>query len=295
MKKIEISGKKIGQIYVKESLGGYPVRYLCVCPCGDEFAARSQNIRTERIDCGCGVVSGNRKKKFNPGDIYKGCTILEVFKKYDGGQTCYKYTCSCGQVVERVHANFLEQPLCHDCFMENYYSDKANALEGTVINGFKIIKYTGAKYTTKDKDERHKASYVIVKCPECGEEFETAVSRLKKGIQSCGKCNAENLKSGYEIMKIARAEGTNLTAIQEGRKINKNNFTGHTGISMYKGRYRAYITFKRKQYHLGLFSDLEDAIKARKFAEEKIYGNFLEWYAETYPENWEKLQRKSKT
>ena len=57
-------------------------------------------------------------------------------------------------------------------------------------------------------------------------------------------------------------------------------------------KYRAYINFQHKQYHLGSYEKLEDAIRARKVAEEKIYGTFLNWYAETYPENWGKLNKK---
>ena len=34
-----------------------------------------------------------------------------------------------------------------------------------------------------------------------------------------------------------------------------------------------------------------DAAKARQTAEDKIYGDFLHWYAETYPENWAKINK----
>ncbi|MEY8396201.1 hypothetical protein AALB64_15525 [Lachnospiraceae bacterium 45-P1] len=57
-------------------------------------------------------------------------------------------------------------------------------------------------------------------------------------------------------------------------------------------KYRAYINFQRKQYSLGLFSRIEDAVAARKEAERQIYGDFLRWYEEAYPENWERLKQR---
>lgn len=55
-----------------------------------------------------------------------------------------------------------------------------------------------------------------------------------------------------------------------------NNVSGVTGVSWHKLRekWRAVITVNKKQIHLGLFTCFEDAVKARKEAEEKYFG---EW------------------
>lgn len=68
-----------------------------------------------------------------------------------------------------------------------------------------------------------------------------------------------------------------------------------TGVSYYAkyGKYRAYINFQRKQYYLGLYEKIDDALKARKSAEENIYGNFLKWYQDTYPEEWKRIKMKT--
>lgn len=58
------------------------------------------------------------------------------------------------------------------------------------------------------------------------------------------------------------------------------------------GKYRAYINFKRKQYYLGLYEKIEDAVFARKQAEKHVYGEFLDWYASEHPEEWEKINKK---
>lgn len=46
--------------------------------------------------------------------------------------------------------------------------------------------------------------------------------------------------------------------------------------------WRAQIVFKGKNYYLGRYSKKEDAIKARKKAENSMFGEFLKWYYENY-------------
>ena len=61
------------------------------------------------------------------------------------------------------------------------------------------------------------------------------------------------------------------------------------------GKYIAYIGFQRKLYHLGTFENFSEAVEARRRAETKMYGNFLEWYSKEYPKKWEKMkERKEK-
>lgn len=36
--------------------------------------------------------------------------------------------------------------------------------------------------------------------------------------------------------------------------------------------------FRKKKYNLGRFDNIEDAITARKKAENEIFGSFLGWY-----------------
>lgn len=72
----------------------------------------------------------------------------------------------------------------------------------------------------------------------------------------------------------------------------KNNTSGVRGITYYRTaqKQQAQIVFKGKTYKLGRYIDKEDAIKARKMAEEAMFGNFLEWFQETYPDRWKKMK-----
>ena len=58
--------------------------------------------------------------------------------------------------------------------------------------------------------------------------------------------------------------------------ISKSNTSGITGVSWRKDRqkWRSHIRFEGKFYALGHYDNLEDAIKARKEAEVKYFGEF---------------------
>lgn len=60
------------------------------------------------------------------------------------------------------------------------------------------------------------------------------------------------------------------------KSISKNNTSGTPGVC-YRQREKkwlAYITVNRKNIYLGIFENKEDAIKARKEAEEKYFGEY---------------------
>jgi hypothetical protein len=60
------------------------------------------------------------------------------------------------------------------------------------------------------------------------------------------------------------------------RKIDSTNTSGYKGVAWRERDrvWRANITVDSKQIHLGHFKNKEDAIKARKEAEEKYFGEF---------------------
>ena len=78
----------------------------------------------------------------------------------------------------------------------------------------------------------------------------------------------DNRKSNLRIVTISQ------NAIN--KKIVSNNTSGVTGICWNKNSccWQAYITLNYKTKHLGCFKNKEDAIKARKDAEEKYFGEY---------------------
>ena len=80
-------------------------------------------------------------------------------------------------------------------------------------------------------------------------------------------------------------DGTSVTLLEKtGKWLLKNNSSGYNGVYLNRRtqKWTAQIGFKGKNYNLGSFSRIEDAVDARKKAEDRIYGEFLEWYYQTY-------------
>ena len=59
--------------------------------------------------------------------------------------------------------------------------------------------------------------------------------------------------------------------------ISKANKSGVKGVRKMKdGRWHAYIFFKRKSIHLGIFEQKEEAVKARNLAEQKYHKPIIQ-------------------
>jgi len=79
-------------------------------------------------------------------------------------------------------------------------------------------------------------------------------------------------KNGITIdNKLENLRNVTPLVNSKNRKIPKNNYSGYMGISKYKDRWRARIKVDGKDIHIGFFDDIDEAIKARKEAEEQ-YG-----------------------
>lgn len=158
----------------------------------------------------------------------------------------------------------------------------------------KINKY-GVK-AIKSTDKKKWGSYVWeCKC-SCGKIFEVTADKFES-VQSCGcaqdksrRYQAETILKEYT--KIATESGTNVIAIMD-KKMLKNNTSGIRGVSWDKSKSKwvAQITFKGKNYYLGRYSTIEEAAKIRKIAEQKMFGEFLDWFAEEFPERWKKIKK----
>ena len=113
---------------------------------------------------------------------------------------------------------------------------------------------------------------------ECGNETTVNQSSLKSGhTTSCG-CQA---KPVYEYKTLVDGTCVELlrTALKKGT-IAKNNTSGVRGVYWDKKRQNwvAQITFKGKTLYLGSFANIGEAATARKRAEKRYFGEFLEEY-----------------
>lgn len=125
---------------------------------------------------------------------------------------------------------------------------------------------------------------------DCGNTVTVPIGRLTNGhTRSCGCLNfaQETIAKRKETNKKYNINNTRSAALNR-KNLNKNNKSGITGVFWDKRekKWRAQIMFKKKNYVLGNFVKKEDAVKARKEAEDRIHGEFLEWYESEYKPQW---------
>lgn len=113
---------------------------------------------------------------------------------------------------------------------------------------------------------------------QCGGKTKARTSDLQTGhIRSCGCLMIEFAnKNVRKAIESDRYKGTKIGRLKAGKP--SNNTSGCKGVYWNKneGKWHARITFKNKVHSLGRYENKEDAIKARKEAEEKFFKPIIE-------------------
>ena len=120
---------------------------------------------------------------------------------------------------------------------------------------------------------------------ECGKEVVAKTVKLRDG--HCTSCGCDKELYGQPPYAIGQAsltyvDGTCVEMIRT-RPVRKNNTSGVPGVDwqVRKGSWQATICFKGKRHYLGSYKRFEDAVLARKRAEEEIFEPFLREFDET--------------
>lgn len=135
-------------------------------------------------------------------------------------------------------------------------------LTGKTFHRLKVIKESG----------RDAYGQVLWECEcSCGSGKKVIVTGndlRRNNTKSCGCLNKEKYT---ERIKKQTVNYSNISSIKS-KKISKKNTSGVRGVCPTKrGRWRAYIGHKGKNVFLGEFSKKEDAIAARRKAEEQFF------------------------
>ena len=119
---------------------------------------------------------------------------------------------------------------------------------------------------------------------DCGnEKIVTPSHLLRGGTMSCGclsleKNAARTNPEGRNI--LGRYNGTVVSLIDPKRKLNSNNTSGVKGV-YWNGRdntWVARISVQGRRIYLGSYAKLDDAVAARKAAEDQYYAPIIEEY-----------------
>jgi hypothetical protein len=263
--------------------------------CGTTFLAGSGAAKLCQ-SCKDAIKLEKTRKLIIPGNYVGKIEVIDRIKQGNEAHSYYRYKCRCSicdrefmataQIVNR-YAN----TGCSSC--RKILRDQER------LNNAKI--HIGERHGQIVIQNVHLKVYrsvnrVFAECIcDCNAKTDILLSRILDGAsQSCGHDTNKNLQKGRDLINIASKTGTSILSIDGRHTLNKNSSTGVNGVSYnaQTGRYRAYIHFRRKQYNLGMYDNLNDAAAARKNAEKEIYGNFLTWYEKEYPEQWARLRNK---
>ncbi|MDF2950438.1 MAG: hypothetical protein K0S18_21 [Anaerocolumna sp.] len=126
------------------------------------------------------------------------------------------------------------------------------------LDDYKLIKDVywsidkdGYVYNFKSQTRMHR---LVTNCPE---EFQ---------VDHISHCKEDNRKCNLRVV--------NNQQNQRNKSVHKNSQTQVQGVRKQINKYMPYIVVDGKYIHLGSFEKIEDAISARREAEDKYFGEF---------------------
>lgn len=196
------------------------------------------------------------------GKTYNNLKVDKLTDKYNSyNRRLYECTCLlCGRKRLATKQN-LQKNEIKDCGNHHNYID---------ISGRRFERLV-ADHVTENKGGRKRRCKIWHCICDCGEECDVYYDDLVSGkVRSCGCLHKDKIQELY-------VDGTAPCKL-DGSKIRNTNTSGVTGVWFDKTRKKwcAEIMFKKKKYYLGRYDKKEDAVSARKKAEQRIYGTFLE-------------------
>ena len=249
-------------------------KWLCRCSCGTERHVVERSLRSgSSTSCGCQrkMESGKSRGRDLRGMVFGELTVLDKSETpHKNGGTWWRCLCACGSEYE-VPGTLLatgKRTHCGSRIHERKYR--------TVDISGKRFSSLVALYPTDQRDSR---GFVIWHCRcDCGNTVDVSYNALLyTNVKSCGcrkKAHCQNL-GDY----LTYTDGTSIDMIRS-KKVPTNNTTGHKGVYFIKGKYVAKIVFQKKAYYLGVYEEIQDAVQARKEAEEILFDGVSAYYDE---------------
>lgn len=251
----DLTGRRFGMLTVLEYVytDSGTAKWKCLCDCGNVVYKTTGHLNAGAVSCGCSRKQDLTGKRFGK------LTVLGQAGKGKQGilWTC---RCDCGNVCEKPTSqlNFGFAVSCGCSWRQPAVG--AGERYGKLV-------------TVRATDERRSGSVVWECLCDCGNTVKVRSTLLASGhTASCG-CFRRDIDSQRDFKDILTY--VDNTCIEFARNIGKprvttSRDTGVRGVVLKKGKYQAQIFFQKHRYYLGRFSNLEDAVRARKRAEARV-------------------------
>lgn len=299
--RIDLTGRQFGHLtvlgpdpepYVSPSGKSKSRRWICKCDCGKEISVVQYSLLAKKYptkSCGCANhETPNSNTKDLAGQRFGRLTVIgldpEPYVSPSGKSKSRRWICKCdcGNTVsiQRGSLTAKNNP-SRSCGCLRRETSSAAAIDMT---GMRFGRWTVIERAQLPKGYNNGLiNSWLCRC-DCGTERVIDRSSLVSGRSlSCGCSNAEKSAErantdGKNVFQ--RYEGTTVSAIRPGLKLLKNNKSGVRGVYFETSsqKWIAMIGYKGKIIKLGRFAKKEDAIKARKAAEEEYFTPIIEAY-----------------
>lgn len=210
------------------------------------------------------VIPVGRAKDLR-GQKFGRLTVVDRVEKPEGLKGTQAYwlcKCDCGEesVVRGTNLVSGSTQSCGCLNAEAVSKMKTKDLTGRVFGQLKAVRATARRSNNGD---------IIWEC-ECGcgkTAFVNSSSLVERNTLSCGHLYTDGEDFGTRVVSLDK-------------KISTANTSGHKGVAWNKsnGKWKAQIGFQGKYIYLGCFSDIQDAIDARKEAEDYYFKPVLEHF-----------------
>lgn len=266
----DLTGMTFGLLTAKEIIRYDPKKgaiWRCECSCGGEKDVSAIYLRNGKTkSCGC----LNREIK-SRSDIAGQRFGKLVAIRFDHMDEKYKphwlFQCDCGnQKVLPINSVKWSRVRSCGCLAEQHITE----LNRQDITGERFDRLTAIRPT----EERDASGSILWEfgC-DCGNTVKLSVNTFRKGrVHSCG-CKYKETRPECVKARKDFADHTSISSLVAAKKTMKTNTSGYTGVYFDKRseRWNAYINFKKKRYYLGSYRDIEDAVKERRLAEERLH------------------------
>lgn len=304
-KRLDLTGQQFGKLTVlapAENIGTRTA-WRCRCDCGQETVVKTQRLRDGRtVSCGCTgpdkgldtltFVDGtcvemlrSRKVRCNNTSGVPGVDWIAKKQRWRAS-ICFKgkrrYLGSYERFEDAAKARKRAEEDLFDTFL-NVYDGKAPGSELRDINevcppmgrdySSQRVDLTGQRFgqltVLKPAEKIGSMTAWLCRC-DCGKETVVMTAHLGNGhTTSCG-CKPKGTFVDGTFVELIRSN-----------TIRSNNTSGVTGVEWVPAvnKWKAVIYFKGKRHYLGCYGKFEDAVKARKQAEEELFEPFLREFA----------------
>lgn len=267
-------GTRVGELTVESDTGqrknGYTV-WLCRCTCGGSVSLDTRTLRRGTVrDCGCRTRVSPGCRDLTGQRFGRLVALDATGQRNSAGSVIWRCRCDCGGEIltstAQLTKGYTKSCGClHRPPLKDYVGRRFGRLTVTAYSG-KI----GGMHRWE------------CRC-DCGKITIVGQTPLQSGkTKSCGCLQAEMAQENMRF--INGTSVTRLEAVQT--RLTATNTSGHNGVyhNQRTQKWVAQIGFQGKNYYLGAYNSIDEAVKARKKAEERVYGEFLDWYYDNYPQ-----------